>query len=196
MHEELDLRAAGTEGPGICEATGSLGSAGVEPSLPFVGAPGQGRIAQLTNHIPAGQFVHYLLVGIWNTAFGYGTFAAFTALLSPYGKNSYLAAMVLSNFVNITVAFLGYKWFVFRTRGNYLKEWLRCFSVYGGSMALSFVTLPGLVFALRKWFGYDRGAPYLAAAMLTGVSVVISFFGHKHISFRQDRKDPAVQVER
>lgn len=153
-----------------------------------------GRLASLTKHIPPGQIGRYFLVGIWNTAFGYGTYAAFTALLYRYGNNSYLAAMVLSSLLNITVAFLGYKWFVFKTRGSYLKEWLRCLSVYSGSMLLSFVTLPGLVFALRNWFGYDRGAPYLAGAILTCVAVVVSFFGHKHISFRQGKKDPAAQA--
>lgn len=148
-------------------------------------------VARLTKHIPPGQLVRYLAVGIFNTAFAFGTFAGFTALLSGYGRNSYLVAMVLSNLVNITVAFLGYKWFVFKTAGNYLREWFRCLSVYSGSMLLSFITLPGLVLALRKWFGYDRGAPYLAGAILTCVSVIISFFGHKHISFRQRKADPA-----
>ena len=153
----------------------------------------RGRVKQLmgpiVRHLPAGQLIRYLLVGVWNTAFGYGTFAAFTALLSPYGKNSYLAAMVFSNLVNITVAFLGYKWFVFKTKGNYVKEWLRCLSVYSGSILISFIALPGVVFALRKWFGYDKGAPYVGGAILTVATAVISFFGHKNISFRQKKND-------
>jgi putative flippase GtrA len=154
----------------------------------IVTEPNPGLLSRLTKHVPPGQLGRYLVVGIWNTAFGYGTYAAFTALLYRYGKDSYLAAMVLSSLINITVAFLGYKWFVFKTKGNYLREWFRCLSVYGGSMLISFVTLPSLVFALRKWFGYERGAPYLAGAILTGATVVISFFGHKHISFRQSKK--------
>jgi putative flippase GtrA len=151
-----------------------------------------GWFTSLTKHIPPGQLLRYLMVGIWNTAFSYGTFAGFTALLSRYGKDSYLIAMVLSSVINITVAFLGYKWFVFKTKGNYLKEWLRCLSVYGGSLLISFITLPSLVIALRKWFGYDRGAPYLAGAILTGITVIISFFGHKHISFRPDKKNAVI----
>ena len=150
------------------------------------------RLSSLTKHVPGGQLLRYVIVGIWNTAFGYGTFAALTALLYRYGKNSYLAAMLLSNLLSITVAFLGYKWFVFKTKGNYLKEWVRCLSVYSGGMLISFVTLPGLVIALRRWFGFDRSAPYLAGALLTGVTVVVSFFGHKHISFRPCKKEPVV----
>ncbi len=32
------------------------------------------------------------------------------------------------------VAYLGYKFFVFRTKGNFLSEWLKCFAVYGTGM--------------------------------------------------------------
>ncbi len=154
-------------------------------------SPGTRGIESLKRHIPPGQLGRYLLTGIWNTAFGYGTYAGFTALLDRYMANSYLAAMLLSSVVNISVSFFGYKWFVFRTKGNYLKEWLRCLSVYSSSVLLSFVALPAVVFALRRWLGYERGAPYLAGAIVTCVVVLISFFGHKHISFRPDKSVPA-----
>src|ERR1035437_8903670 len=81
--------------------------------------------AGLTRHIPPGQFGRYLLVGTWNTLFGYGTFALFTAVLNPFVPHSYILASLLSSLLNITVAYLGYKWFVFKTRGHYLREWMR-----------------------------------------------------------------------
>jgi putative flippase GtrA len=64
----------------------------------------------LTRHIPPGQFGRYLLVGAWNALFGYGSFAFFTAVLSPMIPNSYIAASVISSLLNITVSFLGHKW--------------------------------------------------------------------------------------
>jgi len=73
-----------------------------------------------------GQFGRYLLVGAWNTLFGYGTFALFTAVLNPIVPHSYIWASLLSSLLNITVAYFGYKWFVFKTKGNYLREWMRC----------------------------------------------------------------------
>lgn len=148
-----------------------------------------GRFASLTRHIPPGQLGRYLLVGIWNTGFAYGTYAGFTALFDrrmPYG---YLLASVLSNILNITVSFLGYKWFVFKTKGNYIQEWLRSLSVYGSSMLFGFLALAPLVYVFRTLLGFQHAAPYLAGAVLTGVSVLISFFGHKHISFRQKPGD-------
>lgn len=153
----------------------------------------QSWLAKLTAHLPGGQMGRYLLVGIWNTAFGYALYAVFTALLARYVANSYLPALLLSNFVGITVAFLGYKWFVFKTKGNYFKEWCRCVSVYSGTMLVSFLTLPLLVYFFKSVLGYSRQAPYLAGAVLTGVTAILSFFGHKHISFRKSRQaDPSM----
>jgi putative flippase GtrA len=137
--------------------------------------------------VPGGQFGRYLLVGLWNTTFGYACFAAFTALLDKAIPHSYLSAFVLSNLLSITVAFLGYKWFVFKTKGNYLREWCRCVGVYSGSIVLGLVLLPAMVFTIRHKLGYQNAAPYIAGALLTGITVILSFFGHKHFSFRSKR---------
>jgi putative flippase GtrA len=111
---------------------------------------------------------------------------ALVALLSPHIPYSYLAASLLSALLNITVAFLGYKWFVFKTKGNYLREWGRCVVVYSGVIVLGLVLLPPLVFIVSHVTGKPNTAPYIAGALLMGISVLISFFGHKHISFRQE----------
>src|SRR5579862_8160651 len=102
-------------------------------------------IAPLTRHIPPGQFGRYLLVGAWNTLFGYGSFAFFTAILSPLIPHSYIAACVISSLLNISVSYLGYKWFVFKTKGHYLREWVRCVGIYSGGILFSVVALPVLV---------------------------------------------------
>jgi putative flippase GtrA len=146
------------------------------PSLPV--------LAALTAHFPPGQFARYLAVGAWNTLFGYSLYAALTALLTPLIPYSYMVASLLANVVSITVAFLGYKWFVFKTKGNYLREWARCVAVYSGAIAIGLMLLPILVGAVRHYTRYQRQAPYIAGAMLTGVSVVFSFVGHRKFSFR------------
>ena len=131
------------------------------------------------------QFVRYLLVGGFNTACGYSLFALLNWSFTGLGSYSYMYAAVLSNLIAITVAFLGYKWFVFRTRGNYLIEWVRCVGVYGSSMAIGLVGLPILVPILRGHLQHPGRAPYIAAAILTVITVIFSFLGHKNISFRQ-----------
>lgn len=127
--------------------------------------------------------VRYLAVGACNTAFGYSCFALFTALLTPIFSYGYVLAGLLANVFSITFAFLGYKWFVFKTKGNYLKEWIRCVGVYAGSMILSAAALPVVVGVIRRQTHYDRSAPYIAGAVVLVFSVIFSFFGHRHISF-------------
>jgi putative flippase GtrA len=130
------------------------------------------------------QFMRYVLVGGFNTVFGYSVFALFNWLFRGLGTYSYLYAAVLANVIVISVAFLGYKWFVFRTRGNYLVEYIRCFGVYGSSALIGLAGLSILVPILRRVLHQPERAPYIAGALLTVVTVVFSFVGHKNISFR------------
>jgi putative flippase GtrA len=96
-----------------------------------------------------------------------------------------MAASLVSSLLSITVSFLGYKWFVFKTKGNYLKEWVRCVAVYSGSTVLGLVLLPALVYLIRRYTAYYQQAPYIAGALLPVITVAVGFFGHKHISFRR-----------
>jgi putative flippase GtrA len=47
------------------------------------------------------------------------------------------------------------------------------------------VALPITVTVLRRTLQKPEGAPYIGAALLTIVTVILSFFGHRHFSFRQ-----------
>jgi len=130
------------------------------------------------------QFSRYLLVGGFNTVSGYGLFALFNWFFAgvSYG---YMYASFLASLIAITVAFLGYKWFVFRTRGNYLAEWLRCVGVYGTTALLGLLGLPILVPILRVRMAHPERASYLAGAIMTLFTVIFSFFAHRNISFRE-----------
>ncbi len=131
------------------------------------------------------QFLRYMLVGGFNTVFGYGLFAFFNWSLSRLGSYAYMYASVLGSLTSISVAFLLYKWFVFRTRGNYLVEWIRCLGVYGSSVIITLAGMPILVTILRHRLHNPVQAPYIAGALMTVIIMLFSFFGHKNISFRQ-----------
>lgn len=140
----------------------------------------------LARHIPPDQLFRYFLVGGWNTLFGYTCFFLANRWLSRVmPAYSYIAASLASNLISITVAFLGYKWFVFRTRGNYLREWLRSLIVYSGAIVFSALALAPLVGLIRHTTRYQTEAPYIAGALVAMFTVISSFFGHKHISFRE-----------
>lgn len=149
---------------------------------------------KLSSHKAPLQFFRYILVGGFNTVFGYGLFALLNWSFRGLGPYSYMYAAVLANFIAISVAFLGYKWFVFRTHGNYLREWIRCFGVYGSSVLIGLVGLPILVPILRPHLRNPGQASYIAGAMLTVVAVIFSFVGHKNISFRQKPSGEEVKV--
>ena len=149
------------------------------------------RFNQLARRAPSGQVVRYLVVGAWNTLFGYGTYALLNFLFAPLLGSQYLAAMaanVLANVIAISVAFLGYKLWVFRTKGNFLWEYLRCYLVYGTTFCAGLVLLPLLMAALNLFVTPRTAVPYVAGAILTAGTVVVSFFGHKQFTFAQDTR--------
>ena len=130
-----------------------------------------------------------------------------------------ILASILPTPLNITVAYFCYKFLVFRTKGNYLGEWLKCFAVYGTGMIPSLVALSALTRFLQSMIHghaaslhvflstverHLSGRPlaflqhiatgkaiagYIAGAVVIGVSTVYSFVGHKKVTFRV--KNPA-----
>lgn len=143
----------------------------------------------IVDHFPPGQFGRYLAVGLANTAFGYGTYAGLTALFTPHIPLAYMLASVISGFINISFAFLNYKWFIFKTKGNYLREWSRCVVVYSSTMLTGTLLLPVTVFVLRHITPADRSAPYIGGALHMGANVIAGFLGHKHFSFAPAAKE-------
>jgi putative flippase GtrA len=121
--------------------------------------------------------IDYLLVGVWNTVFGYLAFLALYYLLSS--QVHYLIILIMSNILSITNAYAGYKIFVFKTSGNYLREYLRFYMVYGAALGLNFALLPLAVELLRL-------SPPFAQGGLMFINVVFSYYGHKTFSFGND----------
>jgi putative flippase GtrA len=153
-------------------------------------------IARLKQLFPAGQFARYLCVGVWNTIFGYGSYAAFLFLFTHFLPHRYLPltadiAYLTALPISITMSYLCYKTLVFKTQGNYLVEWLRCFAVYGIGMIPVLVVLPLLTHALsRVPLLRPTSAPLLAGAIMTGFTTIYSFIGHRKFSFRPKKKTP------
>jgi putative flippase GtrA len=182
-------------------------------------------ISRIKAHFPGGQFLRYLCVGAFNTLFGYCTFAIGLYLLNLALPQRFLyltviLSSVLSAPLNITVAYFGYKFFVFRTHGNYLREWLKCFAVYGTAMIPSLLLLSALTGLLQTIFHHHAAslhaaltatenhlhsrllpvfqhmatgkamAGYVAGALVIAFSTVYSFIGHKKVTFREPPPKP------
>ncbi len=187
------------------------------PQDPFIP---KRRLARLVQRFSGAQFLRYVCVGGFNTVFGYCSFAIILFLLNAAvpSKLLYLTvvlASLLSTPINITIAYFGYKFFVFRTRGNYLAEWFRCFGVYGVGMLPGLLLLSGLtrllqtlfhahsaalhvdlataaahlhgsaLHTLQKVSNGRAAAGYIAGALVQGFTMIFSFVGHKKVTFRQ-----------
>jgi putative flippase GtrA len=165
-----------------------------QESLLADGAPpdpqAHGPFAALRRVLPAGEVIRFLVVGGFNTAFSLALYSSFVLLfgrLLPQSDKPIIAfiAYAASTPINITVAFLCYKHFVFRTKGNYLKEWLRCFTVYSVSSLVGLV----IVFTATKLLDLSPTArpyaPLLAGLINSVVTACYSYFAHKKFSFKR-----------
>lgn len=117
----------------------------------------------------------YLIVGGANTVFGYVVGVGLYELLTPLFSIWVIGA--ISNICAITFSFVSYKLFVFRTKGQWLCEYLKAYLVYG-VMALVGVVLLWLyvdIFVFSIW---------LAQALVIISTVILSYIGHARITFR------------
>jgi putative flippase GtrA len=153
-----------------------------------------GPFAAMRRMLPSGEVIRFLMVGVFNTGFSLGVYSLCVLLFGrafPHVTKPILAdiASIVSQPICITVAFLCYKHFVFRTKGNYLKEWLRCFAVYSVAIVGSLAILPAatkffLLFAsLREH--WPNAAPILAGFVNSAIIACYSYFGHKKFSFKR-----------
>jgi putative flippase GtrA len=122
--------------------------------------------------------ITYLMVGGWNTLFGYCVWAVMEYLLHPY--INYLIIIILSWPIAVTNAYLGYRFIVFRSHGVWWKELPRFSLVYVATLASTLVALPILLHVLPF-------SIYVTQACFTVVVVVASYLGHKYFSFRGGR---------
>ena len=133
-------------------------------------------LANLMTRIRA-RGLPYLLVGVVNTAFGYGVTVGLYYLLTPGWPLVPIA--VLANVICITLSFALYKIFIFKGGLSWMMEYLRSYVVYGGNAAFGIAGLWLLTdaFAVPVW---------LAQALVMGLGVAGSFFGHELFTFKTE----------
>jgi putative flippase GtrA len=149
-----------------------------------------GPFAAIRRALPSGEVIRFLMVGGFNTAFSLALYSAFVILfghLFPHRGKPLIAdvSFAISTPVAITVAFLCYKHFVFRTKGNYLKEWLRCFAVYSVSFPMGLVILPATTHLFQRIALTHAYAPFLAGIVNSLLIACYSYFAHKKFSFKR-----------
>lgn len=118
----------------------------------------------------------FLLLGAWNTLFGYGAFALGYLLASQWLP--YIVIAVLAHAVAVSQSFLTHKFLVFHSSGPWPAEFLR----FNITHLSTFVTgLAGLV-TLVDGFGIH---PLVAQGIVLTGTVVVGYIAHARFSFNR-----------
>ena len=129
-----------------------------------------------------GTKTRFVVVGVWNTIFGYCAFALLDTLFSAALHPRYVAYMLAMCLAQILAVINAYIWhrrvtFASETRGvEALTEFLRFSGTYVVTSILSLVLLPFFV----EVFGI---APKVAAALIVVICTVVSYLGHSRFTF-------------
>ncbi len=130
--------------------------------------------------------VLYLVVGAWNTLFGYLVWALLQYLLHDYIY--YLFILVIAWFPSVLNAYFGYRWFVFRSKGSIWRELPRFSLVYVFTLCIGLIGLPILLHVLPF-------SIYVTQGLFTAAMVVCSYLAHKYFSFGRNRHAPPARAD-
>ncbi|WP_280235223.1 GtrA family protein [Nocardia cyriacigeorgica] len=122
------------------------------------------------------QELAFAVVGGFNTLLGIVLTLAWLAVLGDGVPPS--VAVVAAYGISVVVAFVLHRTLVFRVRGHLLRDFVAFVAVNSGGLLMNVVLLELAVTVL----GFPE-AP--AAIVVMGFVAVVSFFGHRHISFRR-----------
>jgi putative flippase GtrA len=133
------------------------------------------------------QRVAFLIVGGINTVVGFGIFVACSLTVGHvidlrFGQVAgSLVTVGISHLLSVLFAFVMHRRFVFHVRGHVLRDLARFESVYLTALAINAVALPLLV---------ELGMHRIAAqAIIVASTTLLSYFGHRHFSFRRSAAD-------
>ena len=129
------------------------------------------------------QRVAFLVVGVVNTVVGFGIFVGCSESVGHFVDHQLgtvagsLAILGIAHVLAVLFAFVMHRRFVFRVRGHVLRDLVRFESVYLTALGINAVALPLLV---------ELGLHRIAAqAIIVAASTLLSYFGHRHFSFRR-----------
>jgi len=118
--------------------------------------------------------IRFLFIGGVNAAISYVIFALALWLL---GEVHYQACVILQWTLSSVFSYFNQKFFVFCTRGNYMKEYLKCCSTWAVSYLLNVIILELLVrFAIKNVYVSQFISIFLVS--------VVTYVLFKYFAFR------------
>ena len=127
----------------------------------------------------------YLLVGMWNTLFGFGVYYLTLIGLKTFAPTlprPYLYAMTVAQILGVLNAFIAHRKHTFADRrsSRVMSEFLRFSLVYLATLVLSYALLSVMIegFTIR---------PDLAGAINIIATTLLSYVAHLRFSFRNHK---------
>ncbi len=129
------------------------------------------------------QKIRFLLVGGFNTVFSYALLNFLNYIFKEFFKEASEiiianGALFLQYIICINWSFYSMRYYVFQSRNNWRKEWIKSLSVY---LFMYFINAPILSFLIIK-LGW---AIWLAQGVYLIFATTLIFLLHKYFSFRK-----------
>ncbi len=121
------------------------------------------------------QRLRFVVVGVWNTLFGYAVYALLLHLFAD--RIHYLVLLCIAHFLAVANAFCWHRSVTFQSSAHWPWQFVRFNVSYLGALAFSVVVLPLLVTRLRI-------SPLVGGAQVMVLSVTLSYIVHKRFSFK------------
>lgn len=125
----------------------------------------------------ASEKTRFVVVGVYNTAFGYATFAVLYLLAGQ--RLHYLVLVLISHCCSVTNAFIGHRHLTFGANGSIWVEFIRFNASYLGLLGIAIMLMPIAIETLGLH-------PLLASAAVTLIGVIVSYFVHRNFTFRRN----------
>lgn len=134
-----------------------------------------------------GEKVRFLVVGVWNTVFGLAVLWMLDTLIA-YDARSLLQkelVLIAAWVISVTQNFVTFKFLVFRSKGRWLREYVRTYMTY----AATFLLQSAMTLTISQVF---RLTVFWANVPTTVVIMALTYVGHKYFTFRQPAADDVI----
>ena len=118
--------------------------------------------------------LRFLLVGGFNTLLAYLLFAS----LYEIAGIDYNLSLIIQYVITVNVSIFTMRYYVFRSKGNIIKEFIKAWNVYIFMFFFNALMLNYFVRVLLL-------PPLLAQALYLTLSTIITFLLHKNLSFKK-----------
>lgn len=119
--------------------------------------------------------LRFLFAGGVNTLFGLAAFPALYYFFKDYHLH-YLFILVLTQIISVFFSYMTSKFLVFKTKGNYLSEFLKFSTFYSLYFVLNLIILPLAVEVLDI-------SPVTSQTTFAILIIISSYFWHSQITF-------------